>query len=334
MLTRHQLYFIILLVVITSLLSCNENIEGAAKRNQKLSRGDSARLKDDTLMVADLGHAIPVLNDKTEDSLLRAVASLPTVLLRNAYMHEKTGGKRQLRYIIDHRPSSDSPYYVIAAFEDNGDFFVTHFHFYYFTQDRQFKLYNTVTDHLDPLDPEDSERWEAKKQSCTYMAKFNTAQRMAKYPFSVAQKVRLISFRAHLRRYPFKEDQVVEDSVVESKLLSKYDTQKLTDIIYNNFYYGRSAYGVASQCFHPRHAIVFYNATGVVEAYVLICFHCRNYRPSSDKVSFGDECSDKTEKIRKFFIQNGVRFGTDLNQDHFPGEDDEQIVPAGEGSGR
>jgi hypothetical protein len=325
-----QIIFILLLLAIyAGILSCRENSQINSTGNQGQPLTGAIEVKRDTLNLNSMDQEVPPRNYKMEDSLLKAVALLPTVMLRDAYMLEKTGGKRYLKYHIDHRPTIDSPYYIIRAVEDNGGTYVTHFHFYYFIKDRQFKLYDTINDSLVSLDPEDEDRWELKNRSCRYIRKFSVEQRMAKYPFSAARKVRLISFRAHLRRYPFIEGQVLEDSVIESKELSTNETEQLTDIIYNNFFYGKMKYGTAAQCFHPRHAIVFYNSAGVVEAYVLVCFHCKNYRPSSDSISFGDECSDKTEKIRKFFIQKGIRFGTDINQDHFPGEDDERVLPAG-----
>lgn len=326
---KHQLFIICLLAIFLSFMACNGGNQNISTPMQELLHTDTPGVKSDTMTFSGLSQHVPVLVNKMEDSIIKAVAMLPTVMLRNAYMRDKTGGKRYLVYHLDHRPTTDSPYYIIRAVEDNGITYVTHFNFYYFIKDRKFMLYDTVTDSLVSLDPEEEERWASKNRSCKYVRKFSVEQRASKYPFSVAKTVRLISFRAHLRQYPFREGQVMEDSVIESKELSTQETQQLTDIIYNNFFYGRLNYGTVSQCFHPRNGIVFYSAAGVMEAYVLICFHCQNFRMSSDTFSFGDECADKTEKLRRFFIGMGVQFGTNIHQDYYPGEDDERVVSAG-----
>lgn len=54
---------------------------------------------------------------------------------------------------------------------------------------------------------------------------------------------------------------------------------------------------------------------------ILLCFHCDNLRSSSDKIVFGDKCTQKVEKLRKLFVEFGLKFGTDRTIVDYPGED-------------
>jgi hypothetical protein len=59
---------------------------------------------------------------------------------------------------------------------------------------------------------------------------------------------------------------------------------------------------------------------------ILLCFHCDNFRSSSDKVVFGDKCTQKVEKLRKLFVELGLKFGTDNAIIEYPGEESDEAI--------
>ena len=157
---------------------------------------------------------------------------------------------------------------------------------------------------------------------CFYKPKYSVPQRNQFYPFNIADTIKLISFRYHKNNYPVKGDSVLTDSLVAVKILTKQEVNKLTDILYNNFYKRNPNYGVLMQCFFPRNAILFLNSFGHLKENVLLCFHCDRHEASSDEINFGNECSQKMEKLRQFFVSIGLKFGTDKSVDLYPGERD------------
>lgn len=162
--------------------------------------------------------------------------------------------------------------------------------------------------------------------NCVHRNRYSATQRIKFYPFDIADTIKLVSFRYHRKDYPVKQDTLITDSLVEIKILTKTQIDSLTDILYNNLYKSQPNYGVITQCFAPRNSIVFFDRKGVKE-YILLCFHCDNYKESSDKVRWGSECTQKMEKLRRLFISVGVKFGTDRTVDLYPGEtSDEGIV--------
>lgn len=165
--------------------------------------------------------------------------------------------------------------------------------------------------------------------NCFYKSKFSETQRHQFYPFNIADTIKLISFRYHRYNYAIKGDTLLSDSLVEIKTLTNAEIIKLTDILYNNFYKKQPNYGSLTQCFFPRNAILFLDRFGRLKEHSLICFHCDRHKESSDKINFGDECTQKMEKLRQFFVSVGLKFGTDKTVDLYPGENygDEFVAP-------
>jgi uncharacterized protein CbrC (UPF0167 family) len=156
--------------------------------------------------------------------------------------------------------------------------------------------------------------------NCVYKQKFSAAERNRFYPFDIARTIKLASFRYHQKDYPIKNGAVIRDSLIEFKTLTEAQTNDLTDILYNNLYKTQPNYGLSTQCFLPRNAILFLDQSGQVKDYILICFHCDTHRESSHEINFGDEWIQKMEKLRQFFVSVGVQFGTDKNVEKYPGE--------------
>ncbi|MES2777286.1 MAG: hypothetical protein V4722_24120 [Bacteroidota bacterium] len=162
--------------------------------------------------------------------------------------------------------------------------------------------------------------------NCIYKPKYSPAQRKKFYPFKIAATIKLVSFRYHNDNSPFKNDTLLTDSLVEVKSLTKTEVDGLTDILYNNFYKTQPNYGSLTQCFYPRNAILFLDRSGHLKEYVLICFHCDRHEESSDKIYFGNDCTQKMEKLRLFFVSAGIKFGTDRSIDLYPGEKTEADI--------
>jgi len=165
-------------------------------------------------------------------------------------------------------------------------------------------------------------------ENCMYVGKYSLEERLKIYPFSIADTVKLVSFRFHDNSCPVKKDSVNADSLIEEVLLTKTQINNFTDILYNNTienYGDPGTIHIASvnECNFPRNAILFIDKSGKLRAYVLICFHCRRFVPSSEQESwYGAFCDQKFELIRQFFISTGIRFGTDLSINEYPGEGD------------
>jgi hypothetical protein len=155
--------------------------------------------------------------------------------------------------------------------------------------------------------------------NCFYQEKYSAAERNNFYPFNV-DTIKLVSFRYHESNYPVRGDTILIDSLIDIKTLTKAERNELTDILYNNFYRRDPNYGISNQCFIPRNAILFLDKYGHLSNYILLCFHCDTHQESSKKINFGDECLQKMEKLRQFFITTGVKFGTDITVQMYSGE--------------
>jgi hypothetical protein len=160
-------------------------------------------------------------------------------------------------------------------------------------------------------------------KNCVYRNKYTESERLKFYPFNIADTIKLISFRYHSNNYPIGNGHINTDSLLEQKILNKEEVAGLTDFLYNIMPKRPGNIGTFSMCFWPRNAILFIDKSGKLKEYVLICFHCHRYESSSSG-NFGnwDECYQKSEILRKFFVSAGIKFGTDLSIREYPGECD------------
>jgi hypothetical protein len=164
-------------------------------------------------------------------------------------------------------------------------------------------------------------------RDCVRRDMYTEAQRLGFFPFNVADSIKLVSFRYHDNDYPVLNDNTKgdslhynADSLIEQRLLDRSEINQLTDILYN---YGPKKdhhIGYENECFEPRNAVLFIDKTGRLKAYMLICFHCRHFESSGNSHWPWDNCGQKSEMIHQFFIKAGIKFGTDLTIDGYPGE--------------
>jgi hypothetical protein len=187
------------------------------------------------------------------------------------------------------------------------------------------------------------------ENDCVLTTKYTVAQRLKKYPFSMAAKIEAVSFRYMDRR----RDILIGDSVkiyddgIRSKLPdsllnknsyeNKYESglhiehqilnyssllelrelddkqiDKLTDLIFNTTVKKKinNYADPGFDCYQPRNALVFYDKNGIVYDFLEICFECERYRSLLDKISIGSNCNQKFDLLKQFFIDIGIQFGT------------------------
>ncbi len=65
----------------------------------------------------------------------------------------------------------------------------------------------------------------------------------------------------------------------------------------------------SSNCFNPRNSIVFLDENDTIIEHIDLCFECLNYKIFS-KDKFIDFEVEKMLKLKLFFSENGVQFGT------------------------
>jgi hypothetical protein len=167
-------------------------------------------------------------------------------------------------------------------------------------------------------------------ENCIFKKKYSLEERFRMLKVEEDDTVKLVSFLYKRRDYPVSRDGVIANRLIETKVLSKAETNTLTNILYNNFIIKSSGISLMDQCFYPRNAIIVLSREGRVKHYILICFHCSNYETYMEKVDLGDDCNQKMAMIRGFFVSKGIYFGTDMNIDSYPGEkftDDVQVPP-------
>lgn len=143
-------------------------------------------------------------------------------------------------------------------------------------------------------------------------------ERNKNYPFNKAAKIELISFIDTTTDFPtsipVKNKKLEQAKVREQKIINDEQIDELTNILYNigrtpvpNLQYTTNS---SSSCYEPRNGIIFMNSRGDIFEYIEICFACRKSRISSRKVKIGEDCEQKFNILRDFFIKNGLQFGT------------------------
>jgi hypothetical protein len=168
---------------------------------------------------------------------------------------------------------------------------------------------------------------------CFYKNKYNAEQRHQFFPFNTADTIRLVSFEAMQPNYGIEPVKHPMDTVeifiplavnnfklnthriIENKLLRLSDIDSLTNLMYNVGFLSQKAYNysdLSPSCYNPRNAILFINSKGVITQYIEFCFGCRRYFKSSSKIVMGEFCEQKFELLKKYFLSEGLQYGTVL----------------------
>ncbi len=155
-----------------------------------------------------------------------------------------------------------------------------------------------------------AEGWDYQDMKCYENGALTVEQRTAKYPFSKAEEIRIISFDDSYN--PLKSDSLRTVWIQESISLNSEQINELTNILYN-FNYSKSTktqMGSSSFCYLPRHAVLFYDSKGEMMEFMEYCFECVGKRSSDEKVEMGEFCQGKYELLEVFFKKCGItKFG-------------------------
>lgn len=174
---------------------------------------------------------------------------------------------------------------------------------------------------------------EARNQ-CSNNHTYTVQQRRAFYPFNAAAEVRLLSYKFFIPHNSLpveKEIAGIEPGYVfsgvnpgefivdysrvnEYKNLLQGAIDSLTDILYNIGYTPKTCNmyieDPGANCYEPRNAIVFIDKQGKVIQYIEICFGCQRMYRSSAKIKKPVFCEQKYDIIRRFFVAQGIQYGT------------------------
>ncbi|RYZ39223.1 MAG: hypothetical protein EOP49_30385, partial [Sphingobacteriales bacterium] len=169
---------------------------------------------------------------------------------------------------------------------------------------------------------------------CARRYHFPIQERRSVYPFKNATSVVLVSFRTPLSalipadsigpsdydytavpgsRGIYPNCQYPKSFLVDSIPLADDMVDSLTAILYNYDYkkippVPPALYG--SGCYAPHNAIMFYNRSNRLFAFIELCFTCQGIRESDNKVDSGVPCEGKLSLLKQFFIDNGIVIGT------------------------
>ncbi|TPD66871.1 hypothetical protein [Flavobacterium microcysteis] len=161
----------------------------------------------------------------------------------------------------------------------------------------------------------------SEKLDCVRKTKINLQQRLANYPYNQTSQIKLIAYQnkgeagvgeeiqKYLNASVGKKAAAIESQFDEIKSLNFDQIEKLTDIIYNYGYKANPDFLSAVKCYMPRNAILFYDNTNHLIAFIELCFECRNYRTNDSKITLGDDCTQKLSMIKDLFNQNGIKYG-------------------------
>lgn len=162
-----------------------------------------------------------------------------------------------------------------------------------------------VTDSKSPAD----------NMTCMHRNKLTETKRASFYPFNKAKKVLLISLHDKDWKldYNAKSSKIIDISkAISSKQLNKADLNRLTDLFYN---YGFKKMELVKtmkeeyECSGLKNAIIFLDEKGNPFEYIAFAFDCDEVEFSSQKVSYGDDCTTKRGLLEQFFISNGIETG-------------------------
>lgn len=168
-----------------------------------------------------------------------------------------------------------------------------------------------------PGEPRTKRQWkkEEENHNCIETTKYAAEDRRRFYPFDTSVVVKLVSFdnlkdSAFEHTLPMKGKEVDFSRITEEKTLNKDQIDKLTNILYNVTYKGKIFTLSGAGCYNPRNAILFYDSSSHLLEFIELCFECYERRLSSEKISLGDWCNQKSDLLKSFFLAAGIEIGT------------------------
>lgn len=162
------------------------------------------------------------------------------------------------------------------------------------------------------------------------------SHRIARFPFSKATKVEIISFNLKFRgkslpspppfktkadsirfqevqkklRQPVEVEDLIknpsDEDIQESKTLTITEISKLTHILYNTCSQYYLTHHMGNKCYFPRNAILFYDENDHIFAYFEVCFECSGSKSFPEDKSSFETCEYLYPELEKFFKSKGL----------------------------
>jgi hypothetical protein len=148
-------------------------------------------------------------------------------------------------------------------------------------------------------------------RSCVHVNRFSARRRALLYPFNQADSIVFASYLAPEE----EQSQVFCEKVgikvpefAQRKVVSKAQTEELSDVIFNYGYRGKFDFETELLCDIPTNAILFYRKGRVFE-FIELSFPCEQYHTGSHKVNLGTTCIGKYRLLKQLFVKLGLSTG-------------------------
>lgn len=150
------------------------------------------------------------------------------------------------------------------------------------------------------------------RMPCTHFGKLSLKQRLARYPFSEAKSVMLVSFTDTSILYPdydLKKKRILALSNIENKkVLSAADIDKLSDLLFNVGYdTDKLIKTMVPECPELKNAIIFLDHKGKPFDYIGVYFGCNTTEYDINKIQFPLNCDEKYNTLSQFFSAQGIQ---------------------------
>jgi len=147
---------------------------------------------------------------------------------------------------------------------------------------------------------------EGGNQNCIQTNKYSPNELRKFYPFNIANSVTIVSFENDTSGFsgnlPTVNGEIDYSKIKETKILTRGQIDSLASILHNVSYRGEIIFSAEASCYNPRNAVLFFDSNNHLLEFIEICFECHKLKVSSDKISLGDQCNQKSKMIKDFFF--------------------------------
>lgn len=163
---------------------------------------------------------------------------------------------------------------------------------------------------------------ELNKNNCIYYKKYSAKKRLSFFPFSKTKSIHIVSYWDTLYADGLKNEDKLNRRIIcgdssfkvpqisEEIILESFQVNLLSDILYNNFYRGKSTVGALPMCHDMSNAILFYDKKDKLIAIIDLGFECHvsNFC-SIEPIKTIEMCDQKLERLRIFLKKAGLKKG-------------------------
>jgi len=139
-----------------------------------------------------------------------------------------------------------------------------------------------------------------------------------RYPFSKASKIELVIFenfeqfdenwsKLNCMKVPIENGKIDTSKILKRKQLNVFEIDALLDVV--NFKKNDCSENVSEKekCNESGYAVVFYDNAEQILEYFELCFNCKEFQTSSDRMDLGLMCPDKYYQFEKLFNRTGLQ---------------------------